>query len=102
MTIVAIVMWALAGLVLQFLWKVLRGYILKSPLDVIPGPEPASAIKGTLIILLHIPPFLNGAILGNITQLFSRDAWSFLDSLTDEYQSVVKMHGMYGVCVTFI
>lgn len=56
MTLVAIVMWALVGLVLKFLWKVLRGYVLKSPLDVIPGPEPASLTKGTRVVPLYITP----------------------------------------------
>ena len=39
-------------------------------------------------------------IPGNIEQIFSRDAWPFVDKLTNEYQPIVKLHGMYGVCIT--
>lgn len=43
----AVVPWALVGLALTVLWKLLKTYVAKSPLDNIPGPSPESWTKGT-------------------------------------------------------
>ena len=42
------VQWALAGLALTLLWKLLRKYVVKSPLDLIPGPPSESWLLGNL------------------------------------------------------
>ena len=41
-----IVPWAVVGLFLAFIWKHVKVFVLKSPLDRIPGPKSASFTKG--------------------------------------------------------
>ncbi|EKM58872.1 uncharacterized protein PHACADRAFT_88318 [Phanerochaete carnosa HHB-10118-sp] len=74
---------ALAGLLL-LLWKLARNYVLRSPLDAIPGPMPPSVLKG------------------NMAQLQNRGAWPFLDHLTNDYGQVVKCTGMLGRPVLWV
>ena len=31
-------------------------------------------------------------------QISERNAWAYLDYLTNEYQPVVKLNGLFGVC----
>lgn len=40
--------------------------------------------------------------LGNVAQVFNRDSWPILDSLTDDYQQVVKLNGIFGVRYTYV
>lgn len=44
--------WALVGLALKVLWKLLKNYVIKSPVDLIPGPSPETWFKGALHICL--------------------------------------------------
>lgn len=89
---------ALAGLLL-LLWKLVRNYVLRSPLDAIPGPTPPSPLKGTC--RRRLGPWLTITdrlqITGNMAQLQNRGAWSFLDHLTNDYGQIVKCTGMLGV-----
>lgn len=47
--------------------------------------------------IVFIYPTGSDALSGNIAQIFDRDSWPFLDSLTNDYQPVVKLHGLFGV-----
>ncbi|KAJ3559695.1 hypothetical protein NM688_g182 [Phlebia brevispora] len=61
-----------------FLWRLFRPYVLKSPLDNIPGPPSPSFFKG------------------NIPQLFNRhNGWEFHVQLA-KYGSVVRFTEMFG------
>ncbi|KAK7691817.1 hypothetical protein QCA50_005220 [Cerrena zonata] len=59
-------------------WHVARNFIVRSPLDNIPGPESVSYFKG------------------NLSQLFNRNGWWFLDSLGTQYNSMVRLTGLFG------
>ena len=41
------------SVILYFGWRFVRNYIVKSPLDKIPGPPPASIISGVYYMYLH-------------------------------------------------
>ena len=43
---IAIIPWAFLTLFLSFVWKHAKAFILKSPLDKIPGPKRQSLAKG--------------------------------------------------------
>ncbi|GJE97228.1 cytochrome P450 [Phanerochaete sordida] len=75
--------WAVSGVVLWLAWKLLRRY-LPSPLDNIPGPRAHSLLKGSM------------------DRVQKRDAWPFLDELTDDYGQVVKLTGILGRRVLWI
>ncbi|KAL1658452.1 cytochrome P450 [Schizophyllum commune] len=62
----------------RVLWRVLSRYLLRSPLDNIPGPPPESMLSG------------------NFRQMFSPTAWAFHDKLANEYGSVVRTTGLLG------
>lgn len=98
-----------AGLtVLWCLWKVFQGYVLKSPLDNIPGPGRTSFWTGRYLSraiayhTVHAQP-----CAGNIQDIFDRHAWDFHTRLAEKYGSgVVKFHSFLGVrlhlpCVSF-
>ncbi|CAL1697886.1 unnamed protein product [Somion occarium] len=57
---------------------------MKSPLDNIPGPEPTSWLKG------------------NLPQLYDRHGWNFQDELGEKYESVVKIHSIFGRKALFV
>ncbi|KAJ6596626.1 cytochrome P450 monooxygenase [Mycena sp. CBHHK59/15] len=68
------------GLLLALSWLVLHGIrrvFARSSLDNIPGPPPASFL------------------VGNLAQFHDRDGWEFHKTL-EEYQGVVKIHGLLG------
>ncbi|KAK7682256.1 hypothetical protein QCA50_014843 [Cerrena zonata] len=60
------------------LWRLSRNYVLRSPLDNIPGPPPTSLIKG------------------NLGQVYYRHGWEWLDSLGNDFNKVVKLTGLFG------
>lgn len=78
------------------LWLSIRNFITPSPLDKIPGPKPASWIKGKW---LSKKSSCNSAYTypGNLPQLFNRHSWDFLDTLGTKYNKVVKLTGLFGV-----
>ncbi|KAI0701721.1 cytochrome P450 [Earliella scabrosa] len=63
---------------LYFSWSILRPFIVKSPLDKIPGPPSPSFISG------------------NLNQLMTRRCWSFREEIQRKYGRVVLLHGMVG------
>ncbi|KAI0347505.1 cytochrome P450 [Trametopsis cervina] len=60
------------------LWQALRAYVLKSPLDNVPGPARASLTQG------------------NLGDLFNRYGWEHHDRIATEYPGVAKYHGPFG------
>lgn len=44
------------------LWKVFKNYLLRSPLDQIPGPPSDSLLRGGLIYLLLLWPLLHKSV----------------------------------------
>ncbi|KAK7681425.1 hypothetical protein QCA50_015517 [Cerrena zonata] len=60
------------------LWRMTSNFILRSPLDNIPGPASVSWVKG------------------NLGQLYYRHGWNWLDSLGNDFNKVVKLTGLFG------
>ncbi|KAJ7289456.1 cytochrome P450 [Mycena rebaudengoi] len=60
------------------IWNIARWLLGRSPLDNIPGPPS------------------NSFIIGNLAQFHAPDAWEFHKTLEQEYQGVVKIHGLLG------
>ncbi|TFK82598.1 cytochrome P450 [Polyporus arcularius HHB13444] len=69
---------ALAAVVALTLWRLLRDYILKSPLDDIPGPPSSSFLAG------------------NIEELTERKAWKNVKGWYDTYGSVYRLSALLG------
>ncbi|EJF55944.1 cytochrome P450 [Dichomitus squalens LYAD-421 SS1] len=67
-----------SAFILHLLWRLLRNYFVKSPLDVIPGP-PSGSIIG-----------------GNMFQLLEHNSWDFHDHLIHTYGPVAKIHSFLG------
>ncbi|KAM5539718.1 hypothetical protein V8D89_006531 [Ganoderma adspersum] len=65
-------------LVLYLIWRLIRNYILSSPLNKIPGPPSGSVITG------------------NVFQFFNHNSWKFVDDFIETYGPVAKCHGFYG------
>ncbi|KAI9066921.1 cytochrome P450 [Trametes sanguinea] len=64
---------------LYILWLVLRGYVLKSPLDNVPCPPRASLL------------------LGNIPEIANRNSWKRWQEFVNTYGSVFKIHSVLGM-----
>ncbi|KAI0671636.1 cytochrome P450 [Trametes maxima] len=60
------------------LWRLFRNLVLRSPLDVLPGPPSGSLITG------------------NVLQLFNSNSWSYQRNLADTYGHVCKLYGFLG------
>jgi hypothetical protein len=88
---------SLLGVVVLALWKLFRGYVVKSPLDNIPGPKRTSFWRGmppkTLAVFLGLT-----ASIGNQRDIFDRHGWGFHDHIIEQYAHVTKLHGPLGVC----
>ena len=92
----------LAGLgVIWVLWKIFGGFLVKSPLDNIPGPTPTSWFKGRASYHFYVLSFSGLIIygcLGNLAQLLSRGGWDFMDEMVQKYgPGVVKFQTVLGV-----
>lgn len=79
------------------IWRLSSRFLLKSPLDNIPGPPRSSIIRGTTY------NYGRGAsqlifLTGNFGDLFNRHAWDFFDNISRAYGPVLKLHGALGVC----
>lgn len=59
-------------------WKVSKRFLLKSPLDILPGPSS--------------PSFLSG----NIVQLFDIDGWEYHRHVLDRYGRAARITGAFG------
>lgn len=76
-------------------WRLARNYVLKSPLDNVPGPGGGSIIKGQALG----PTFIHANLAcspGNAFKMFERHCWPFLDNLTTGYSGVAKLHDLLG------
>ncbi|GJE97231.1 cytochrome P450 [Phanerochaete sordida] len=76
--LVSVAPWALLGLLALLFWKLARNFILPSPLDKIPGPASHSWTDGCMADLTH------------------REAWPFLEHLSNDYGQVVQFPGRFG------
>ncbi|KAF8633081.1 hypothetical protein AX15_001529 [Amanita polypyramis BW_CC] len=66
------------------LWKVFHRYIIRSPLDNIPGPPSSSFWKG------------------NLKQLFNVNGWDFHKHIGETYGSVVRLNGMFSERILYV
>ncbi|KAH8119663.1 cytochrome P450 [Phellopilus nigrolimitatus] len=69
---------AALSLLSYVIWRLLRPFIVKTPLSSIPGPPRDSWWKG------------------NFHQVFDRHGWEFHQMLADKYGSVVKLNMLFG------
>ncbi|KAI0651713.1 cytochrome P450 [Trametes meyenii] len=67
-----------AALSLYVVWRVLRNYVIPSPLDNLPGPPSKSLLMGSALELMH------------------RNNWRFLSNIVSTYGPVAKLHGPFG------
>ncbi|KAI0720735.1 cytochrome P450 [Cerioporus squamosus] len=64
--------------VVWLVWKIVRSFSFRSPLDKLRGPPPASYFTG------------------NLGQLLDRQGWEFHSGIAEEYGPVVKIHGLFS------
>lgn len=80
------------------IWRLIRPFVIKSPLAHIPGPPSASWFQGNSFRLLSLDGMhLILTTSGNFGQLFDIDGWDFHQNLADTYGAVCKVHGLFGV-----
>ena len=83
---------------LYFVWLLVRNYLVRSPLDKIPGPPPASIVWGTWDVGCHgSTQRLTRMATGNMFQIFNHNSWKFLDNLIETYGPLSKFQGFFGV-----
>ena len=79
-------------------WHIIRPFVVKSPLDVFPGPPSKSLLSGGCFVLsTEAHSILIAFPSGNLEQLFDRDAWGFHDEVGQNYGPVVKINAVLGV-----
>nr|BAL05087.1 cytochrome P450 [Phanerodontia chrysosporium] len=66
------------------LWRLFRHYILRSPLDNIPGPASSSFIYG------------------NLKEMFNRHGWGFHDTIIRQYGPIATVHSMLGARALYV
>lgn len=79
------------------IWRLFSRFLLKSPLDNIPGPPRSSILRGTAYNYGRASSQLMFPT-GNFGDLFNRHAWDFFDNISRAYGPVLKLHGALGVC----
>lgn len=81
-------------------WKLFRNYVVRSPLDNIPGPERTSFWIGGHS-WFRPRAFLKSYILaGHVKNMFDRHGWDFLDMVA-AYGPVAKIYTALGVRIRF-
>ena len=89
---------AAASCVLYLVWRLVRDFVVRSPLDKIPGPPPASIVWGTWDVGCHgSTQRLTRVGIGNMFQIFNHNSWKFLDNLIETYGPLAKFQGFFGV-----
>ncbi|KAI0649221.1 cytochrome P450 [Trametes meyenii] len=68
----------LGALGLYGLWRLVRNFVLRSPLDILPGPPSGSFITG------------------NILQIFNHNSWSYQRNLASTYGHASRLYGFFG------
>ncbi|KAM5531329.1 hypothetical protein V8D89_015009, partial [Ganoderma adspersum] len=71
-----------SSLVLYFGWRLVQNYVVKSPLDKIPGPPSASIISAVAT--------------ASMFQIFNHNSWQFVDDLVQTYGPLAKLQGFFG------
>lgn len=84
------VLWALRSVYIHF--------IVRSPLDNLPGPPSKSWLLGMTQDLLLSLVMLIELCLGSLPQLFNRYAWDSHKEIFHKYGAVSVVRGMFGVC----
>jgi hypothetical protein len=79
------------------LWKVVTQFVVKHPLDEIPGPPPQSYLWGPFDSDFASIDLLTNCITGNFKQVFNTQSWAFHQNLVDQYGGVAKIRGAFGV-----
>ena len=86
------------------LWRLLSTYVLRTPVDNIPGPKSGSLFSGlehgshiSMGRRWKLTLFRVGTLSGNMAQLFARNNTAFLTNLLETYGPVAKIHGFVGV-----
>lgn len=92
LTYLSLVLFASIFLVLD----ALRRYLVRNPLDNVPGPAPLSILTGTHIVI--DPPMLTASrYIGDMAVLFHRHkGWDFVRKL-EGYGSIARVQGIFGV-----
>ncbi|KAL4246377.1 cytochrome P450 family protein [Abortiporus biennis] len=67
------------------LWKLFRNYVLRKPLDNIPGPKPSSWLTGNISEFEH-----------------RKSGWSFTEDLESKWNNVVRMKGIFGEDMLYV
>ncbi|KAL4249739.1 Cytochrome P450 superfamily protein [Abortiporus biennis] len=65
-------------------WKIAHRFLVKSPLDNIPGPKSTSILTG------------------NLSQMFDRHGWDFHREIGEKYGPIVKHNGILGQRVLYV
>ena len=79
-------------------WFIVRRYVLRTPVDNIPGPPSQSLFSGRrLRILGKLYEMLIDSMIGNMAQYFAKDNHVWLREYLDTYGPVAKLHGFFGV-----
>ncbi|KAI5892471.1 cytochrome P450 [Schizophyllum commune H4-8] len=73
-----------ALVIARSVWRFLQRFVVRTPLDNIPGPAPASLMTG------------------NFKQLFSVDGWAFHERLASQYGPSVRLTGAMGERILYV
>ena len=93
--------WAFGIVLFLLLWRFRKQSQAKfRSIDAVPGPKASSFLKGEWIIVLLVCAYVKHH-LGHLPQLFATNAWQFLDHLTNDFASVVRLRGLFGVRILF-
>jgi hypothetical protein len=82
-------------------WIFLKHFVIKHPLDNIPGPSSPSFLTGGYLVpfaSLSTSLRANHLRAGNVGQMTDPLGWSFHKHLIDVFGGVAKYHGLFGVC----
>lgn len=77
--------------------RLLRWFLQKSPLDVIPGPPPDSWISGKSEDLYEAAGCMLTVLSGNAAGLLGLESWGYQDRLIERYGSVFTWEGLLKV-----
>jgi hypothetical protein len=94
----SIVLMAALSTAVWLLWRLVRRYVLSSPLDNVPGPRRSSLITG-MSYMFAIMNLNSLQRIGNLNEFYSRDGFKFQDRIEQAYGAVVKINGLLGVSV---
>ncbi|KAJ7615888.1 cytochrome P450 [Roridomyces roridus] len=83
------------------LWRTLRGFFVRNPLDNIPGPPSDSFLAGVLFLLERMGASLTSPT-GNVAQLHGPDGFELHQSLERDYDPVVRIHGLFGATQLYV